>query len=183
MIDNRQQAVVVLEDVHDPHNAEAVFRSCDAMGVHHINLVFIKQKPWDPVGMGHSSSATSHKWLEFTTYHSTEQCIGELRDDGFQIIATCLRDDSVSLYEADLTAPKVAIMVGNEHRGLSDTAINLADSRLMVPMRGMVQSLNLSVTTALCLFEMTRQRLAKGMDGYGLDPAVKDDIFETLIDR
>ena len=180
VVGNRQDAVVVLEDVHDPHNAQAVFRSCDAMGVHFIKLVFVKQRPYDPLRLGKASSATAHKWLDFQTYLSTRECVADLKADGYEVVATVLQDDSESLFEVDLTAPKIAIMIGNEHRGLSDTAVELADRKLMVPMQGMVQSLNLSVTTALCLFEMTRQRTAQGTD-YSLDKPVQEEIFAELI--
>ena len=101
----------------------------------------------------------------------------------YEVIATVLADDSESLYELDLPRPLTAIMLGNEHRGLSETAVELADRKLMIPMRGMVQSLNLSVTAALCLYELTRQRLARGIEPYLLDAEATNALAEEFLER
>lgn len=179
----RHQAVVVLEDIHDPHNAEAVFRTCDAMGIQHIHIVFDREKPFDPLGMGRSSASTAQKWLDFTIHTSTADCLAGLQADGYQVVATVLAPDSESLYSIDLTAPRVALLLGNEHRGLSAEAVELSDRKLMIPMLGMVQSLNLSVTAALCMSELRRQRALKGMDGYLLDSSEQDNLTERLLKR
>jgi tRNA (guanosine-2'-O-)-methyltransferase len=175
----RQQGVVVLEDIHDPHNAEAVFRSCDAMGFQRVCLVFEKSEPFDPRRIGKISSASANKWLTFETYDSTTDCLGRLHDEGYELVATVLAEDAEPIFEADFTSPRTALLFGNEHRGLSEQAVALADRKLMIPMRGMVQSLNLSVTAALCLYELTRQRMAHGIDGF----LYADDEQQALADE
>lgn len=162
----RQTGVVVLEDIYDPHNAAAVLRSCDAFAIHKVVFIFEKQKPFNPRKVGSVTSSSANKWLDFEIFHYTEDALLSLKQRGYHIAATALTEDSVSLFDADLSMPHLALMLGNEHRGLSQTAIDMSDTTLMIPMQGMVQSLNLSVTAAMCLFEVARQRQANGADTY-----------------
>ncbi len=165
-VDERQQGILIMEDIHDPHNAEAVFRSCDAFGIQHIYLIFEEEEPFNPSRVGRISSSSANKWLTFTTFHSTSECLEAVKKEGYEIVATVLSDRAHNIYEADLSAPRLALMLGNEHRGLTETAIAMADQHLIIPMRGMVQSLNVSVTAAICLFEISRQRVEKGVEHY-----------------
>jgi tRNA (guanosine-2'-O-)-methyltransferase len=161
----RQPGVVVLEDVHDPHNAAAVLRSCDAFGIQKVHFVFVKTVPYNPAKVGKVSSSSANQWLDFEIHHSTADGLARVRAEGYTSIATVLRPDTESVFEADLTGPPIAWWFGNEHRGLSEEAVLGADRRIAIPMRGMVESLNISVTAATLLFEMTRQRQARGMPG------------------
>jgi tRNA (guanosine-2'-O-)-methyltransferase len=179
----RQQAAVVLEDVHDPHNAQAVMRSCDAFGIHHIHLVFRHTEPWNPRKTGHQSSSSAHKWLSFTTHASIEACLDALHADGYATFATVLAPDSTPFTAADFTTPKAALLFGNEHRGLSPEALSISHQRIYIPMRGMVESLNISVAAAVCIAELTHQRDACGMEHYRLPPAAQRDIAACLIRR
>lgn len=150
--------MVVLENIHDPHNVSAIFRTCDAVGIPKVSLVYTIEKfP----KIGKKSSASAFKWVEREKYNSIENCYSELRKDGFKIYASSISDDSKSIYELDLSQ-KVAIVLGNEHRGVSEEASQLADERIMIPMFGMVQSLNVSVAAAIILYESARQRIIKG---------------------
>lgn len=165
-VERRQTGILILEDIHDPHNAEAVFRSCDAFGFQHIYLIFEEQDPFNPARVGRASSSSANKWLSFRTFGSTEECLEEVKKEGYKVIATVLSDRAKSIYEADLSQQKIALLMGNEHRGLSEKAIAMADQHLVIPMQGMVQSLNLSVSGAICLYEISRQRQAKGVESY-----------------
>ena len=160
VVSNRQPGIiVVLEDIHDPHNAAAILRTCDAMGIQNVWFIFEKEKSYDPKKIGKASSATANKWLDFKLFDSTSQCITDLKQEGYSIIATVLTEKSESLLTASFPEEKIALLVGNEHRGLSENACTLADRTIMIPMRGFVQSLNVSVATAILLWEITRQRL------------------------
>ena len=76
VVQNRQRDIVlVLEDIYDPHNASAVFRSCDIFGIQHIHLVFDKQAPFNPKKIGARSSASANKWLDFTTHSDITACL------------------------------------------------------------------------------------------------------------
>lgn len=153
---NRQKGVVVLEDIHDPHNAAAVWRSCDAFGIGKVYLIFDKEEKFNPKKIGKASSSSANKWLDFEIFESTEECLKKVKEDGFTIYATVLNEKAKEIGKTKFV-PKAAIMLGNEHRGLSETAIKMADELVYIPMKGMVQSLNLSVTAGICLFEYTRQ--------------------------
>ncbi len=168
LIDGRQKAVVVLEDIHDPHNAGAVFRSCDAFGVHDVFLVF-EQEAGFPPRATRGSSVSADRWLRFHSDRSTAACLGRLKDAGYHVVSTVAAPDAVPIDHAGFDRERVALVLGNEHRGLSPTAVAMSDVRMAIPLRGIIRSLNLSVTGAVCLHEMTRQRRAAGMERYALD--------------
>ncbi len=155
---------VVLEDIHDPHNAEAVFRSCDALGVQQVHLIFEREAPFKPRRIGKASSASANKWLSFTVHRSTAACLGALRASGYELVAAAPPPRGCELAAADLTATRLALLFGNEHRGLSEEALAAAEQVMSIATVGMVRSLNLSVAAAICLHEATRQRAATGRD-------------------
>jgi tRNA (guanosine-2'-O-)-methyltransferase len=149
---------VVIENVHDPHNVSAMLRSCDAAAVTRVQLVYtVEEFP----KIGKKSSASAAKWVERRTFKSIKECYSTLRREGFRIYATRLDKTAESLYDVDL-AKKVAIVFGNEHRGVSEEAASLADGMIQIPMFGMIQSLNVSVACAIILYEALRQRLERG---------------------
>jgi tRNA (guanosine-2'-O-)-methyltransferase len=112
--------------------------------------------------IGKKSSASAYKWIERDKYKSVDECYNQLREEKYAIYASTLNADSKSLYELDFTK-KTAIVLGNEHRGLSKEAEGLADERFYIPMFGMVQSLNVSVSAAISIYEALRQRTLKGL--------------------
>jgi len=149
---------VVMENIHDPHNVSAMLRSCDAAGVMEVQLLYSVER-FPKVGKKSSASAT--KWVERRKFRSVSECFAMLRKEGFRIYSTRLGEQSNSIYEVDLTK-KVAIVFGNEHRGVSDEAAAQADGMIQIPMFGMIQSLNVSVACAIVLYEALRQRLERG---------------------
>lgn len=167
---------VVLEDIHDPHNVSAIYRTCDSVGVVKATLLYIKEK-FPKISRVSSSSA--NKWVETERFQSVEDCFNNLRNEGFKIYASKLDEGAKDLYELDLTE-KVAIVMGNEHRGISDEVAKQADEIFYIPMRGMIQSLNVSVATAVTLYEAQRQRAEKGM--YEASE-LSDDDLEKKIDE
>lgn len=177
VIKARQNSLsVVLENIHDPHNVSAIFRTCDAVGVPKVSLVYdIDQFP----KIGKKSSASALKWVEKEKYKSINECYDSLHENGFKIYASALSENAKNLYELDLTK-KVAIVLGNEHRGVSGHAAELADEKFLIPMYGMVQSLNVSVAAAVILYEAMRQRYQKGM--YKKSDK-NDQELESLIEK
>jgi tRNA (guanosine-2'-O-)-methyltransferase len=156
---NRQSGlIIVLEDIHDPHNAAAVLRTCDAFGIQDVYFIFEQEEPFNPRRVGKATSSSANKWLTFTVSNSTRRTLQKLRKQGYEIIATVADTNAKDIFATKLTSKKIAILIGNEHRGLSPTAVKLADTLITIPMLGMVQSLNLSVTAAILMFEITRQR-------------------------
>jgi tRNA (guanosine-2'-O-)-methyltransferase len=167
---------VVLENIHDPHNVSAIFRTCDAVGVPKVSLLYTIEKfP----KVSRVSSASASKWIEVEKFNDTKECVKSLKDDGFIIYSSMLDKNAVSLYELDLTK-KVAIVVGNEHRGVSEELKNLSDKSFYIPMRGMIESLNVSVANAVVLYEAQRQRELKNMYSQS---ELSEEQFEKLIDK
>ena len=184
VVKNRQEAILVLEDIHDPHNAQAVIRSCDCFGVQKIYVIFDKEKQFNPERMGKLASSSANKWLSYEIFTSTQECFKKLKAEGYHIIGTALREDAGSIYDFDFTEhKKLALCFGNEHAGLSDYAVDNVDHRMIIPMHGMIQSLNLSFTSAITLFEMTRQRRAKGFEDFSLENSESDALFQAMIEK
>lgn len=151
---------VVVENVHDPHNVSAILRSCDAVGVLRAHTVYTIEEP--PAGaFARQTSGSAAKWVEVERHDSVLTCFNQLRADGFTILATSIGPESRTLFDWDLVRP-VALVFGNEMRGVSEEARTLADGAIQIPMAGMVQSLNVSVACAVCLYEAFRQRTAAG---------------------
>lgn len=157
----RADIIVVLEDIHDPHNAAAILRTCDALGIQQLYFIFEKEKRFNPKRVGKASSSSANKWLNFKTFNSTLLCFESLKQEGYTVIATALTNQSESLVTAKFPEEKIAILVGNEHSGLSDYAINNSDRVIMIPMKGFVQSLNVSVSTAIVLWDIVSKRKEK----------------------
>jgi tRNA (guanosine-2'-O-)-methyltransferase len=151
---------VVLENVHDPHNVSAILRSCDGVGVLQAHAVYSSEEP-PPGAFARQTSASAAKWVAVERHASIAACFECLRADGFTILVTSIGHGSRSLFAWDLTRP-IALVLGNEMRGVSAEARDLADGAIEIPMAGMVQSLNVSVACAVCLYEAYRQRTAAG---------------------
>ncbi len=160
VLERRQpDLTVVLENVHDPHNVSAVLRSCDAVGISSVHLVYsVEERP--ELSRGVSGSAL--RWLDVVDHDSIDACYAALREKGFTIYATHLDENRVDLFDLDLTKP-TALVFGNERRGLSAEAVAEADATVIIPMMGMVQSLNISVACAVSLYEALRQRRASNL--------------------
>jgi len=155
--------IVVLEEVDDPHNLGAILRTCDAVGAGEVQLVYPTKAP-RMRELKTKSAASAVKWLTLKKATSIKSCVASLHRRGFKVLVTALSDKGKAQWDWNLKA-KVAIVVGNEHRGASEDAIRLADGIITIPMRGMVQSLNVSVATAVVLEEALRQRLWKNTKG------------------
>ncbi len=153
-----EDVVVVLEDIYDPHNAMAALRNCDAFGVQKVHFVFEKEKSFNPKKIGKSSSSSANKWLDFVIWDESEKCLANLKKQGYQIWVTLVDEQAKKLWEVDFKNKKVALVFGNEHRGVSKTAKKWVDKKIFIPMYGLVESLNLSVSVGIVLYELRRQR-------------------------
>ena len=175
-VSRRQPSLtIVLENVHDPHNVSAVLRSCDAIGIMDVHLVYHSGQSFPE--LGEKSSASARKWVLTHKHESIDTCYGVLREQGKRILTTGMSNEAISLYSVDFTEP-IAIVFGNEHAGVSDVAIAKADGNMLIPQVGMIQSLNISVACAVTLYEAFRQRSQKGMyDSIQMDEA---DLKEYL---
>lgn len=177
LIENRtQHFTVVLEDIYQPHNASAVLRSCDCFGIQDVHIIEKKNtyKVNNDIALG------SSKWLNIKKYHgqenNTKACFDELKKKGYKIIATTPHKDDFSLYDMPVNE-KLAIVFGTEKNGLSDVALQEADGYMRIPMYGFTESFNISVSAALCLYELTKRLRESDID-WQLDKKVK---YDTLV--
>ncbi len=165
---------VVLENVADPHNISAVMRTCDAVGIQDIyilNTTIPRHKKW-----GAKSSSSAAKWLTIHQFSDVHACFAGLREKYKKIYTTHLSSDAVSLHELDLTEP-VALVFGNEHAGVSEEMISMADGNFIIPQVGIIKSLNISVACAVTLYEAFRQKQAAG---HYLTPQLQGEALTVL---
>jgi tRNA (guanosine-2'-O-)-methyltransferase len=163
VVANRTRTLtVVMEAFGDPQNVNAVLRTCEAFGVQELHVVEGPMKPWD---RNKKISQNADKWLDVRRWGSSRECLGHLKAEGFAIYATHLDERSRPLGELSF-AGKVALVFGNEHRGVSDEALALADASYAIPMRGFVQSFNVSVAAAISLAKaVERREVERGRHG------------------
>jgi len=167
---------IVLEEITNAHNANAVLRTCDAAGILHVDVIAGSAAPLPING---AITTRADKWLEIHYYPNAQECLTKLKAEGFQIAATHLGEGAIPYTSLDYSKP-TAVVFGNEREGLSAAALELADFRIKIPMFGMVQSLNLSVSAGIILYEAIRQRMGRG---FFEDRRLSPEEFEETLDR
>ncbi len=154
---------LILEAVDDGHNQAAVLRSADAFGVQYVGVVQGRApfRPNPEVTQG------ADKWLTVQRFENIEAAIEAMRARGYRVWASRLDENAVPLPDVDLSTP-AAFLFGNEHDGVSEQALALADGSFVIPMVGFVQSLNVSVAAAITMFHVTRRARHEVGDAYYL---------------
>ena len=175
LIRRQPDLTVVMDQVHKSHNFSAILRNCDAVGVLEAHVV----PPTHGLDLHHGTSAGTKKWVRVRRHDDVLQAVTHLQSEGFTVLAAHPSPASTDYREVDFTRP-TAIMMGAELHGVSPEGLECADAHLVLPMMGMVHSLNVSVATSLLLFEALRQRQAVGMyESSRLDPVVLErTLFE-----
>lgn len=155
IVANRTRYItIVLEDIFQPHNASAVLRTCDCFGIQDVHIVENRNKyEVNPdVALGASKWLSLHKYN--TSENNTADCLNQLKNSGYQIIATTPHQDGHTPQSLPLDE-KIALVFGTELDGLTKTAISLADGFVKIPMVGFTESLNISVSAAIFLHTLT----------------------------
>ncbi len=179
VVKHRQSDVLlILENVHDPHNIGAVLRSCDSVGIMEVYVIYtadaLSQETLDIALRGRSSSG-AYKWVKTTLFDSVESCITAARERVDKIYGTHLNAAAVSIYDTDM-CQSMGLVFGNEKEGITSELHQELDGNVYIPQVGMVKSLNISVACAVTLYEMYRQRAAKGM--YDGDAAFDQALYD-----
>ena len=144
---------VFAERLHKPRNFSAIVRTCDAVGINEVHAV-----PGEEGLAVHWNTAQgAEKWMRVRAHESVEAGCRFLREKGFRLVAAHLSDEARDYRELDYTAP-TALVVGTELFGVSQEVLERCDQQVMIPMKGMTQSLNVSVACAIVLYEALRQR-------------------------
>lgn len=145
---------LVMQDVHDPHNVSACMRSAEAFGILHCDVVNIKHSFKKPSTAARGAAG----WLNIKKWKSIAECVRELHTAGYKIAAGYPAQEAVSLHAVPVQE-KIAVIFGNEHDGVSGEWIPHIDYKFTIPMVGMVESLNISVSAAVTMFELRRRCL------------------------
>ena len=160
VMEHRQNDLtVILENVNDPHNIAAVMRTCDAVGM--LEMFVVNTTPNTFRNFDERISSSANKWMIVHQFTDLETCFREVRKKYTGIFSTSLATDAIELYKLDLTLT-VALVFGNERRGISEECQALCNGNFMVPQAGMIPSLNISVACAVSLYEAYRQKSDKG---------------------
>ncbi|EEF29478.1 tRNA (guanosine(18)-2'-O)-methyltransferase [Ricinus communis] len=159
VVKNRSYSVcLVVEGLSDFGNVSAAFRSADALGFQSVHVVSCdsskRYRDNRHVSMG------AEKWLDIELWDSTQECFEVLKSRGYRIATTHVGMDAVSIYDMDWSCP-TAIVVGNENRGISDEALELSDLHCSIPMKGMVDSFNVSVAAGILMHQAVCDRTSR----------------------
>jgi tRNA (guanosine-2'-O-)-methyltransferase len=125
-----------------------------------------------------ASSASARKWVDTERHKNPALLLAALKARNMRVYATSFSEKARPLAEFDFTLPS-AVILGNEHGGVSGELVAIADAELYIPMYGMIQSFNVSVAAALVLYEASRQRLRAGLYAR---PSFSDQELEELFE-
>jgi tRNA (guanosine-2'-O-)-methyltransferase len=164
---------LVLEEIYQPHNASAVIRTCECMGIQDIHFIEneVKYEVNKRVLKG------SHKWIDLIKYkekNAVATCFNHLKSQGYKILVTDPSPDGVSIHDVPIDN-KIALVMGSELHGTSAFALSQADIKVRIPMYGFTESLNISVSAAMCLNTLI-PKLHKSEVGWQLSETEKEDI-------
>lgn len=164
---------VAMEDVFQLHNTSAVMRSCEVFGVQRLHVVEERYgKSIDKeIAMG------AQKWVDVDRYESMSDCLAAVKSQGYQIIATTPHEDNCLLEDFDISK-RSAFFFGTERMGLSEEVLAQADGFLKIPMVGFTESLNISVSAAIVLQNLTERLRKSGVNWKLTD----DEILEKRLD-
>lgn len=164
---------VVMEDVFQLHNTSAVMRSCEVFGVQELGVI---EKRFGKT-IDKEIALGAEKWVDIHRYNSNQNCIDDLKARGYRIVATTPHVDANYLEDFDITEP-AAIFFGTEKYGLSEDIMEQADAFIKIPMVGFTESLNISVSAAITIQNLTTRLRNSTIDWQLTDK----EIFEKRID-
>jgi tRNA (guanosine-2'-O-)-methyltransferase len=144
---------VVFDGPYDPHNGAAVLRSCEAFGVQRLHVV---ERPGAPFTVARTVARGAQNWLDVTCHAAAPSLLACSREAAMPLVGA--HPEGELLPEGLAELPRVAIVLGNEREGIRDAIAAACAHRVRVPMRGFVESLNVSVTAAILLHAATRGR-------------------------
>ncbi len=153
VLENRtKHFTIAVEDVFQMHNTSAVMRSCEVFGIQELNI--IEQRFGKRIDKEIALGA--QKWVDINRFDTVEGCISSLKNKGYQIIATTPHENDSMLEDFDITKPS-ALFFGTEKDGLSPEILEKADGFLKIPMVGFTESLNISVSAAIIIQNLTNR--------------------------
>lgn len=153
VLENRtNHFTIAVEDIFQMHNTSAVMRSCEVFGIQELNVIEERYgKSIDKeIAMG------AQKWVDINTFDSVTSCLDAVKNKGYQIIATTPHENDCLMEDFDITKQS-ALFFGTERDGLSEEIMQRADGFLKIPMVGFTESLNISVSAAIIIQNLTNR--------------------------
>ena len=169
---------VLAENMYHGQNAAALIRHCDAFGVQEMHTVetLCRFEPNPVIARG------SERWVDVHRHASTAEAVAELRRRGYRIVATTPHREDATPETFDVTKGPFALVFGTEHAGISDEAIAAADEFLRIPMCGLVESLNVSASAAILIYQLS-ERVRRTVDGWRMTEAEQAELMERWMRR
>ena len=163
---------ILAENTFHPHNAAALMRHCEAFGVQRMHTIETRCT-FDP---SQNISRGSDRWLNLVRHNSTEEALATLKAEGYRLVATTPHRESCTPETFDVTKGKFALIFGTEHAGISEEAMAAADEYLRIPMCGMVESLNVSASAAILIYQLTG-RIRAQVAGWSLSEREQTELL------
>ncbi|MCU0435780.1 MAG: RNA methyltransferase [Bacteroidia bacterium] len=179
ILNRTRYITVAVEDIYQTHNASAVLRSAECFGVQDVHIIENRNRyrPSADVAKG------AEKWLSLHYHNQSENntlaCIQHLRNEGYRIVATTPHEKDQFIYDLDVRKGKIALFFGTEIEGISEEVRREADEFVKIPMFGFTESFNISVSAAICLYEI-KQKLTEDLP-WQLSEQEKEDILLTWV--
>jgi tRNA (guanosine-2'-O-)-methyltransferase len=166
---------IVVENIFQGHNASAVIRSCDCFGIQHVHFIENRNQLRinDDIALGSSNWVSIHRHNE--KENNSVSAIQQLKAQGYRIVATTPHRNDCTISELPVDQ-KMALVFGTELEGISEEVISSADEFVKIPMYGFTESFNISVSAALCMYELST-RIRKTVPDYHLTDAEKQDVY------
>lgn len=174
LAERTRHVTVVLENIYQSQNASAVVRTCECMGLQDIHII----ENTSTYQTNTRVLKGANRWMDLIRYkakekNNTDVCFKKLREQGYTIYAADPAEDGISIHDIDYTK-KIAIAFGNELHGVSQDALQFSDYKMRIPMYGFTESLNVSVSVAICLNALIT-KLHQDWK-YGLTDEEKEDL-------
>jgi tRNA (guanosine-2'-O-)-methyltransferase len=177
---------IVLENIYQSQNASATLRTSECLGLQEVHIVENTAK----YHLNIRVLKGADKWLELHRYrtpgvNNTEACFTKLKSEGYRIFVADPAEDGVSIEELSANQ-KIALVFGNELRGVSAYAVENADGKIRIPMYGFTESLNISVSVAICLSTLMKKLRESGVDFHLREEEkrlIKLEWFKKIVKR
>ena len=154
---NEDPFVIVLDGIEDPHNLGSIIRTAETAGVH--GVIIPKRRAASVNSTVNKASAGAVEHMKIARVTNISDAIEELKQAGLWVCGTAV-DTNKYYYNQDLTGP-LAIVIGNEGKGIGEKVKKNCDFLVKIPMKGKIQSLNASVSTGIVIYESVKQRIRK----------------------
>jgi tRNA (guanosine-2'-O-)-methyltransferase len=172
------QFAIVLDNVYDPHNISAVLRSCDAFGIQDVHVI----ETIEPFRVNREVSHHTEKWLSIHCWPGYAECCAALHNQGFAVYATSMSDQAESIFSLPVDK-SLALVFGNEHRGVDPALADHCDGQVVIPMTGFVQSLNVSVAAAVAMNTISHAMRNELGDKALLSPERRTTLYRQWLER